>query len=1086
MQFNSARARTYLQAGDLKTLFIEEMGWDRFRATLNVTVGTETFSLNGIAEKRGVQIFQCAPRADGKIPDSTIRRKIDTEVTKSAFQHLIVFADRRNTYQKWQWVAREAGKPLAVRGQDYHIGQSGEALIQKLERISFQIDEEEGLTLSGVTFRLKDAFDKERVTKKFYDRFEKEHASFLGFISNIPDADLQRWYASVMINRLMFLYFVQTKGFLDSDTRYLQNRLKQSKDNYYHDLLCPLFFEGFAQRHHSPETIKKLGKVPYLNGGLFTRHQIEERYGDAIAIPDTAFEKLFTFFDEYNWHLDDRPLSNDREINPDVLGYIFEKYVNQKQMGAYYTKEDITEYIGRNTILPFLLDRAREECLVAFQGDCGLWRLLQDDPDRYIFPAVKYGIKNEDSSDNPLPAHIAMGIHDVSARGEWNKPASSEFSLPTEIWREVVARRERCADVRRRLAAGEVQNVSDLITFNLNIRQFAQDCIEHGGTDFVQAVWNVLNGTRDGRLPMSILDPTCGSGAFLFAALEILEPLYEACLDRMASFVSDADQLGRGKDHTRFREILSNAAAHPDRRHFIYKSIIVNNLYGVDIMEEATEICKLRLFLKLAAQVVADHAKPNFGIEPLPDIDFNVRAGNTVIGFASAAQTERAVRGTLDFDNTWPRIQARAEAIAKLFGEFQHSQNDPAADSRYVAGMKKGMRDSLAPLRDDLDRYLAQQYGKIDKDSLSAWKKSAQPFHWFIEFYNVMRKGGFDVVVGNPPYVEYKDISSTYTVRDYTTASCSNLFAFVLERCQALAAEGARIGFIVPLSAFSTDRMTPLIKEVKRTSQTLHVANFSWRPGKLFDGVNLQLSIMIQQIGASLCTTYSTQYLLWDTEARSTLFSKVEYSVADDTALEGSIPKLGSSTSFSILAKLRTHSKNLGLSIAERQGHTRVLYRRGGLYWKVFVDFETGSSEEKSLPLLRSEDKYPVLAVLSSSLWFWYFTVTSDCRHLGNRDIHSFPLSPDRLSIHQFDKLNDLGQLYVHDLKNNAQQVVRVYKGVNAVPCLSFRVRKSKPIIDRIDAVLADHFGLTTEELDFIVNYDCRYRMRMGADEEDG
>ena len=91
--------------------------------------------------------------------------------------------------------------------------------------------------------------------------------------------------------------------------------------------------------------------MPYLNGGLFLRHQIEEANG-GIDIPDAAFEAVFAFFDRYQWHLDDRPLRSDNEINPDVLGYIFEKYINQKQMGAYYTNEDITEYIPKNTIIP--------------------------------------------------------------------------------------------------------------------------------------------------------------------------------------------------------------------------------------------------------------------------------------------------------------------------------------------------------------------------------------------------------------------------------------------------------------------------------------------------------------------------------------------------------------------------------------------------------------------------------------------------------------------------------------------------------------------------------------------------------------
>ena len=114
-----------------------------------------------------------------------------------------------------------------------------------------------------------------------------------------------------------------------------------------------------GRSERSAATSQLLGQVPYLNGGLFERHQIETAYGQTIQIPDEAFERLFDFFDEYQWHLDERPLRADNEINPDVLGYIFEKYINQKQMGAYYTKEDITDYISKNTIIPFLFDAAR-------------------------------------------------------------------------------------------------------------------------------------------------------------------------------------------------------------------------------------------------------------------------------------------------------------------------------------------------------------------------------------------------------------------------------------------------------------------------------------------------------------------------------------------------------------------------------------------------------------------------------------------------------------------------------------------------------------------------------------------------------
>ena len=119
----------------------------------------------------------------------------------------------------------------------------------------------------------------------------------------------------------------------------------------------------------------------------------------------------------------------------------------------------------------------------------------------------------------------------------------------------------------------------------------AQDVIENcEGPELLRAFWKAIT-------QVTILDPTCGSGAFLFAALNILEPLYEACLDRMQVFLDELEHT-REKPRTErfrdFREILERIEQHPNRRYFILKSIIINNLYGVDIMEEAIEICKLR------------------------------------------------------------------------------------------------------------------------------------------------------------------------------------------------------------------------------------------------------------------------------------------------------------------------------------------------------------------------------------------------------------------------------------------------------------------------------------------------------------
>lgn len=1078
-----------LKKFDFSGLFIQELGWNHPPANLKVTVNEQEHSLNAIAEKCGMVAYQYA--ANGTFPDYPLRRKIEKEVSKSVHEHLIIFTDAEQTFQIWQWVKREASKPTACREHFYRSNQSGEALVPKLQRLFVALEEEEELSIPKMAGKAKDAFDVERVTKRFYDQFKREHTAFLKFIDGIPIKEDAEWYASVMLNRMMFVYFIQRKGFLDGDFDYLRNRLtrcqqEKGKDkfySFYRYFLLRLFHEGFGKRRkdRAADLEKLLGNIPYLNGGMFDVHELEKpnRYGGNIQIDDEAFERIFDYFDQYDWVLDPertvRKLGDKEEINPDVLGYIFEKYINQKQMGAYYTKEDITEYISKNTILPFLFDVARKECKVAFVNPGGptIWDLLRENPDRYIYPTVRH------AADKPLPIDIADGVKDVSKRTNWNKTASDEYALPTEIWREVVVRRLRYEEIRKKLIAGEVRDINDLITLNLDIRQFAQDVIEYSeGPELLRAFWHAIE-------KVTVLDPTCGSGAFLFAALNILEPLYESCLDRMKAFVDDLDRSSekhRPEKFSDFRKVMDQVASHPSARYFVFKSIILNNLFGVDIMEEAVEICKLRLFLKLAAQVEPDSSKDNIGIEPLPDIDFNIRAGNTLVGYATQAELEAVAASDWLLKEEVKKVLEAAEDAANLYQCFLKAQ----VESENSAEFKRRLKEKFSDVRAKCDAFLAETYQlNLSKTSqkLTAWKTSHQPFHWFIEFYGIVSSGGFDVIIGNPPYVEYKDIRGAYGIRNFATNECSNLFAFVLERCTKLSRSGAEVGMIVPLSAFSTDRMIPLIEHLKVNSGRLKIANFSWRPGKLFDGVNLQLSILLQRVAKQLEKIETTRYLMWDSKARPELFSKIEYATVMDTRLAGSIPKLGVEEAASILMKLRQHKKEIGKCFT-RHSNNRIFYRRGGLYWKVFVDFETGSSEEKIIHVLPEIDKYGIIAALSSDLWWWYFTITSDCRHLGNRDIGTFPFDPREMDSNKLKKLCKLGKDYVEDLKRNAKDAIRVYKGKKKVECLSFRVNQSKSILDEIDQVLAQHYGFTEEELDFIINYDIKYRMGIDGEEE--
>ena len=1082
------RERRLLKDFEFRTLFIEELGWDRHYNSLEITVNGRTQLLTAIAHKRGMVVYQCSAPLGERLPDYATRRKIEHQVAKSAHEHIIIFTDAEKTTQIWQWVKRQPGKPSACREHTLHTSQPGDALLQKLEAIAFSIDEEDQILLPDVTGRTRAAFDVERVTKRFYDLFQTEHKAFLKFISGITELGDQEWYASVMLNRLMFLYFMQRKGFLDGDRDYLRNRLLRCRAEKGHDkfysfyryFLLRLFQEGLGGRIRDPELEKLIGRVPYLNGGIFDVHELEqpERYGKAIQISDKAFERIFKYFDQYQWHLDERPLRADNEINPDVLGYIFEKYINQKQMGAYYTKEDITDYISENTVLPFLFQAARPKCKVAFDNPGGptLWDLLKETPDRYIYPTEGYGFQKD------IPKDIAAGLESISKRAEWNKPAEREYGLPTETWREVITRRQRCQVTRKRLSSGLVHDVRDLITLNLDIRQFTQDVIENcEGPELLRAFWQAIER-------ISILDPTCGSGAFLFAALNILEPLYQACLDRMHAFVEDLDRSSdkqRPEKLSDFRQILERVNAHPNQRYFILKSIIINNLFGVDIMEEAVEICKLRLFLKLAAQVEPDISSTNMGIEPLPDIDFNIRAGNSLVGYAQYQDVQNPRSASFDFDSAKDKIAVQAAELQKIFDSFRQQQVE--GDGSMLAEHKDKLRRQLADIDGELNRFLASEYAvkSSDKSAYAKWLKVYQPFHWFIEFYKIMSEGGFDVIIGNPPYLERREIE--YEPRNYISLDSGAVHAYCIERSMKLLHKNGCISMIVPLSLPSTQRMQ-VVQRIIETNHNTWYANYAWRPGKLFDAVNRALTIFVAN-AASKPETFSTNYQKWTSASRERLFERLSFVEVPRDRATYWVAKLGSPLERGMLEKCLRIKTRL-LQFSGKSAH-RIYYRTtGGLYWKVFTDFAPkfrvngkagSSSRETSFSVSRREYVPSIIAALSSDVFWWWYTISSNLRDLNPSDIQNFPL-PESCVLDP--RLQKLGAKLLKDMDKNSSMLVRQQKQTGRTETQSFKIQRSKPIIEEIDRALAAHYGFDDKELDFIINYDIKYRMSGEAEEE--
>jgi len=720
-----------------------------------------------------------------------------------------------------------------------------------------------------------------------------------------------------------------------------------------------------------------------------------------------------------------------------------------------------------------------------------VWDLLRENPDRYIYAAVRHG------TDRKFPAEIAAGLDAtklnlIERRKRWNKPAPGEYALPTEIWREIVARRQRYEEVRRKLAAGEVREINDFITLNLDLRQFTQDVVQNcEGPDLLMALWQAIT-------TITVLDPTGGSGAFIFAALNILEPLYEGCLDRMEAFLAEWGEAGKKLHpnyHKKFTETLARVVSHPNRRYFVLKSIILNNLYAVDIMEEAVEICKLRLFLTLAAQVEPDASRDNLGIEPLPDIDFNIRAGNSLVGYATFDEVKRAVTSTLDFDNAMEKIAVKAADLQQTFDKFRQLQTE--GDGSVPHADKLELQKRLKALEDELNRHLAPQYWvkSNDKSAYDRWLKSHQPFHWFIHFYGILSRGGFDVIIGNPPYVEYKEVKRDYAIKGYTTEECGNLYAFTWERSVALANRSGRIGLIIPVASVCTDGYAAL-RKVWLSNGSVVVSNFNDRPGKLFDGLeHIRLSIvLLSKEKDRQPSIHTTTYNKWLTEARDHLFQTLCFTETTKLARGGSMPKVGSNVEASVLAKVSSSPKSLNHFNAS-YGRNRIFYTRKLSWFVQILDFVPGitdgrgkkrdPSELKEVVVASEQQRNAFLCALNSTLFYWLLTVWSDCRNLNKREVLGMPLNFDALDKASQKNLDELAELLMEDFKKNSRILEMNYAewGMMKIQCIY--PKHSKPILDKIDTVLAAHYGFTAEELDFILNYDIKYRLGRDTENEE-
>ncbi len=1056
----------YISASDLKGLFVSEMFWNNPSGATQLpvlTIDDTTFQIEEIAERKGFQILQCHVE---DIPSSAMCKKIDHKIRKNAENYICIFMVPATMHHLWVAPVKKVEKRDIVLVEYDSLDKAG-FLFEKMEALSFTL--EDNPTILDIIAKVQAAFliNSEKITKDFYAGFKKEHSNFAKFISGIDDHidDKQnknkQWYASVMLNRLMFCYFIQKKGFLDGDVDYLRNKLEWTRqqdgenrffNKFYKGFLVNLFHDGLNAPKHSQAFEVVYGRIPYLNGGMFDVHQIEQQYAD-LDIADGAFISLFDFFDKWHWHLDDRITASGRDINPDVLGYIFEQYINDRaQMGAYYTKEDITEYIARNTILPFLMDSVKRREEKMFRPNGELWTFLRESGDQYIFDEMKKG------AGQPIPEKIAVGLDTtkpnlLERRAHWNERTPLALALPTEIWRETIDRLQRYQSIKAKIEKGEIKAINDFITYNLDIRQFVADYLAHTQNHlFIEYFYNALQ-------QVTILDPTCGSGAFLFAALNILEPLYEVCINRMQEFNEQNPHLFTRQLQEIAHKYRSNI------QYFIYKSIILRNLYGVDIMVEATEIAKLRLFLKMVAVVEVDKRDPNLGLDPLPDIDFNIRCGNTLVGYATQKELERdLVQGDMfSIEMFKAKVNDEMDKVARTYDIFKDIQLEQTEDMAAFKRAKHELRERLAQLNDLLNH---KMFGAVGTAAdYEAWYQSHQPFHWLAEFYEIINgHGGFDVIIGNPPYVSKSKIA--YLSNE--TFKCSDLYGYVIKRVLQLLCLSGTHGFIVMHNlAFSKNFV-----EVRNLLNNFHgsvwYSFYSRIPSGLFSG-DVRVRNCVYLLSSVGREKYTSCLHRWFSEQRTSLFTAtIKYNHFD---YSGVIPMLDSEFIQSIYENKRGHN----IATLEDNFNGNSLYHKKVGYNFLSIsniipnsfDSKGNQVEQTELGCIKLQKEYSKFVQLLScgkfflSKWLTY----GDDFHLTVKDITSFSFPFDEINITDKNILESLYEEFCKNLPSTIQ-----YKLNAGIKVGTFNTSILWDITDKSDMIflsyLTDNYLLVHEVIE--------------------
>jgi hypothetical protein len=337
---------------------------------------------------------------------------------------------------------------------------------------------------------------------------------------------------------------------------------------------------------------------------------------------------------------------------------------------------------------------------------------------------------------------------------------------------------------------------------------------------------------------------------------------------------------------------------------------------------------------------------------------------------------------------------------------------------------------------------------------------------------NIITSGGFDIVLGNPPYLEYKKVVNDYQIENFISQKCNNLYAFVLEKNFDILKDNGHLGMIVPISYISTKRMTPIRNLLIKNSKYHFCSSFADRPSCLFNGVHQKLNIILleKESNTKSINHYTSSYIHWYSNEKDNLFNEVNYSKNDFYQSEY-LFKVGKDIEKSIINKIIFKNEKPLLANISNNGNHKIWLNMRMCFWVKAFTFRKKSNEYKVFSFNNELDAFLFTAITNSNLFFFFWESISDVWHITQKDLNAIQLDFSKVENHVKSEIKYLYQIFEENLEKNKVEINSKQTD------FEYKHKNEKTFIDKFDAKICELFYLTQEEIEYIKNYQIRYRM---------